>query len=133
MSSKSLIYAVAVCMVFCHAGSACRCMAAASDIKFCSTAASYLLRSFQNALRVSHSGPKPSSCEVAFWRMSALTRSGWAIASRTDGTAVVLHVQHVRHPPNTLRKVIDDGREVIERIGELVGRRRVAMTKPWIC
>src|SRR3984957_13904503 len=33
---------------------------------------------------------------------------------------------------DALRKVIDDGREVIERIGELVGWRRVAMTKPRI-
>ena len=45
---------------------------------------------------------------------------------KADRAAVIVHVERVAPDAERLRELVDDLGEVIERVGELLGRRRTA-------
>lgn len=52
--------------------------------------------------------------------------------AKTDGTAVVLHVERVPRQPDRVGEAIDDGCQMIERVRKLGRLWPIAMSEAWI-
>ena len=52
--------------------------------------------------------------------------------TETHGAAVILHVKRVAREPQRFGEMIHDLRYVVERVGEFLWVRPVAVSEPWI-